>query len=82
MNCEKCGKEMTTTTIDGLCMECWSEGYREKNHPAMFGWVCPRCGAVHSPFDMRCDCPPPTRTWTSSGTGEWSVLDEKTEGGG
>ena len=48
---------------------------------AMYGWICPRCGAVHSPFDLRCDCPPPVRTWISSGTGEWSVLDGKTEGG-
>ena len=48
---------------------------------AMYGWICPRCGAVHSPFDLRCDCPPPVRTWISSSTGEWSVLDGKTEGG-
>ena len=81
MNCEKCGKEMVTTTIDGLCMECWAESYREKTPPAMYGWICPRCGAVHSPFDLRCDCPPPVRTWISSSTGEWSVLYGKTEGG-
>jgi len=56
----------------------------EVNQPIiqMYGWICPRCGAVHSPFELRCDCPPPVRTWISSGTGEWSVLDEKTEGGG
>ena len=48
---------------------------------AMYGWICPRCGAVHSPFELRCDCPPPVRTWISSGTGEWSVLDGKTKGG-
>ena len=48
---------------------------------AMYGWICPRCGAVHSPFDLRCDCPPPVRTWISSSTGEWSVLYGKTEGG-
>lgn len=48
---------------------------------AMYGWICPRCGAVHSPFELRCDCPPPVRTWISSGTGEWSVLDGKSEGG-
>lgn len=59
----------------------WAESYREKTPPAMYGWICPRCGAVHSPFDLRCDCPPPVRTWISSGTGEWSVLDGKTEGG-
>lgn len=41
---------------------------------AMYGWICPRCGAVHSPFELRCNCPPPVRTWTGTPTGE-------TEGG-
>lgn len=66
MNCKKCGKVITITTIEGLCMECWPESYREKNPPTMYGWVCPRCGAVNSPFSLKCDCPPPIRTWTGA----------------
>lgn len=30
--------------------------------PAQYGWVCPRCGAVHAPFIPHCHCTPPTRT--------------------
>ena len=24
----------------------------------LFGWICPRCQKVHSPFSLICDCPP------------------------
>lgn len=30
-----------------------------------YGWTCPRCMKVHSPYSTQCDCPPPT--FTSSG---------------
>ena len=23
-----------------------------------YGWVCPRCGIVHAPWDTTCICPP------------------------
>ena len=26
------------------------------------GWICPRCGKVHSWLSMECDCPPKTIT--------------------
>ena len=32
----------------------------------LFGWECPRCFKIHSPFSVTCDCPP--RTFTSSGS--------------
>ncbi len=38
--------------------------------PLMYGWICPRCGTVHSPFVTRCDCPPPTKTCDSINTEE------------
>jgi uncharacterized OB-fold protein len=38
--------------------------------PLMYGWICPRCGTVHSPFTIQCGCPPPTRTWTGTSTEE------------
>jgi len=47
----------------------------ERMPPAMYGWICPRCGAVHSPYSTACHCLPPVRTWTGTSTGE-------TEGGG
>ena len=36
--------------------------------PLMYGWTCPRCGTVHSPFVMQCGCPLPTRIWTGTST--------------
>lgn len=34
--------------------------------PVLTGWICPRCGTVHSPFISKCDCPPLTKTSTTS----------------
>jgi hypothetical protein len=36
------------------------------NHPTLYGWICPRCGVVHSPFVLQCGCPPPTITSTGT----------------
>lgn len=33
------------------------------------GWICPRCGKVHSPFTAHCDCMPNnTKFWYGSDT--------------
>ena len=32
------------------------------------GWACPRCGKIHSPYSVTCDCPPPTITTSGSTT--------------
>lgn len=29
---------------------------KQKENPVLMGWVCPRCGKVHSPFVPSCDC--------------------------
>jgi hypothetical protein len=29
------------------------------------GWICPRCGKVHSWLSMECDCPPKIITYTT-----------------
>lgn len=40
----------------------------DKNvHPlVMFGWTCPRCATVHSPYSAQCGCPAPSYTLASS----------------
>jgi len=37
---------------------------QQKQTP-LYGWECPRCFKIHSPFSLTCDCPP--RTFTSGG---------------
>ncbi len=64
--CILCGRELTTADYYLVCGEC-----NQKNlQPAipMQGWVCPRCGKVHSPYSMECNCTPPMRVWTGSST--------------
>jgi hypothetical protein len=31
-----------------------------------FGWACPRCGQVNSPYKMHCDCLPPSTNSTNT----------------
>lgn len=44
------------------------EENEDKNvHPlVMFGWTCPRCATVHSPYSAQCFCPAPSYTTTGS----------------
>ena len=68
MKCLQCGKELTTG--DGLDMICHNCKMKDQQQPVLYGWVCPRCGTVHSPFVTQCGCPPPVRTWNSTTTEE------------
>lgn len=61
MKCIKCGKEVETITLDGMCEDCWSKQLEKEYPSAMYGWICPRCGIVHSPFVQQCGCPPPIK---------------------
>ena len=69
--CGKCGGYKTPpqyygSTISPRMCSCPKEEDNNpfKNEinptPAIYGWICPRCGVVHSPFVMYCDCPPPS----------------------
>jgi hypothetical protein len=69
MKCMKCGRELPLTGddyINGKCSFC--KCLSEEIRPTLYGLICPRCGAVHSPFVLQCGCPPPTRTWNSATT--------------
>lgn len=62
--CIQCGKELTTGDMDFICTAC-KEKNKETQYPPMMGWICPRCGTVHSPFVQQCGCPPPITTSTT-----------------
>ena len=68
MKCIKCGiNELTTGDYSFVCSDCRNKA---KEQPILTGWICPRCGIVHSPFVTQCSCPPPTRVWTGTSTEE------------
>ena len=59
MKCVQCGRELGITNddfINGICGNCRFKEYTEP----LQGWICPRCGQVHSPFSLVCGCSPPT----------------------
>ena len=67
--CDKCGRPIPVgksyTNIGGwiLCGLC----QRANDHKNGFdgwidGWICPRCGKVHSYLSLTCDCNPTTLT--------------------
>lgn len=68
-------EELINQEVEKRIMECWSQSYRERNQPMLYGWICLRCGAVHSPYSTECHCLPPVRIWTGTSA-------ELTEGGG
>jgi uncharacterized OB-fold protein len=53
MRCVKCGQELTTGDGLGLCNACKNE--TELKTPKQFGWICPRCGRVYTPWRPKCD---------------------------
>jgi len=65
--CYNCGAELTTGDADGFCSSC-RYNYPPKQKPVLTGWICPRCGVVHSPFVTECNCPVPVKIWTGTKT--------------
>ena len=62
--CDKCGRHIVGKSyinIGGwiLCGLCQYEGNSKNNSD---GWICPRCGKVHSYLSLTCDCNPTTLT--------------------
>ncbi len=48
MKC-KCGKELSTGDLNGMCMECFNNQNLEeycKTEKLHIGWMCPKCGFV------------------------------------
>ena len=57
MKCYICNNELATGDVikDGLCNRCREEQKQQQNN-YLYGWICPRCLKVHSPFVQDCDC--------------------------
>lgn len=68
-NCPRCGSAMRSMTNGDICSSCGNEIYTtnhtymdktifeatEKNNSSgLYGWICPKCGAVMSPFERCC----------------------------
>lgn len=73
MKCSSCGKEMQSTGddfINGICSFCKLKETNKNQNTLLYGWICPRCQKVHSPFVYECDCPPPMIVKTGTSTGE------------
>jgi hypothetical protein len=60
--CHKCGKPKHGYYIGSEQCNC-------KDEPLPKGWECPRCGKIHSPYSLSCDCyPKATTKSTTTGT--------------
>jgi hypothetical protein len=58
MECISCGRELTTGDSGPICKICEDKA-PNLDKPLMYGWICPRCQTVHSPFTSECTCMPP-----------------------
>lgn len=68
-NCPRCGGHMRSLTSGDVCDSCGNEIYpdnftytdktilepnKTNGTTSLYGWVCPKCGAVMSPFERCC----------------------------
>ena len=57
MKC-KCGRDLTTGDLNGMCAECFNNQLSEKyckTEKLHTGWECPKCGFVWAPQVEGCD---------------------------
>ena len=80
MKCILCGTELGTCDNfeKVLCLGCMTKT-NFYDAPMVFetpqiaqGWMCPRCGRVHSPYTATCFCVPPTVTCSNYCHGNYS----------
>jgi predicted amidophosphoribosyltransferase len=68
-NCPRCGGPMRSLTNGDVCDSCGNEIYttnftsinktilepnKADSTSGLYGWICPKCGAVMSPFERCC----------------------------
>lgn len=68
-NCPRCGGPMRSLTSGDVCDSCGNEIYttnftsidktilepnKADSASGLYGWICPKCGAVMSPFERSC----------------------------
>jgi hypothetical protein len=54
--CSRCGKPKDASGTPYEQCECPSEEKPFPLYPVQYGWVCPKCGAVNSPYTHSCPC--------------------------
>lgn len=68
-----CGKELTTSGINGICLECFNNQNKEeyaRTDKLYVGWLCPKCGYVWAAWVDGCsNCNRPQYTVTTTGEG-------------
>ena len=54
MKC-KCGRDLTTGDLNGMCLTCFNNQNTGINGPPPVGWICPKCGCIWAPQTEGCD---------------------------
>lgn len=64
------GTNCLDAKYEKLCPQCYliRFGLNTTLSPSVYGWVCPRCGKVHSPYSIECNCTPLVNTFSSPTT--------------